>query len=192
MFFNAEERVPLIAGTGRVVVVDVSIGQGSTTMLIASGANLFTYGNFEDPRYQVDWRFSGTKLPIRSNERARSGSYSLRLSAEGGGASRARREFSAKPGQNAVLELWYFVVGMDNANALIYVTLSWVDNGGNSLLTATLANGSADTKSWECLRSQFTRPAPAGSVGLVVDINLFRIVRGEPIVYIDDVVCNIY
>jgi hypothetical protein len=156
---------------------------------IGYSSNLLAYGGFEQSNYAADW--STLTNAARSRTQAHAGTYSLGLTATTAGSNGVANLIRpAKPGQWFQGEFWYYVPSVATGGQLL-VTAAFFDAGGNSLDNRPLLTVTNAVTTWTKLRFNLVTPAPAGTVSVNFNPQLFGVSAGTATAYLDDIILNL-
>lgn len=183
--------VPLVGGTGRTFVENVSFPASTSRSPISAYQNYLAYGGFESANYTAEWTLGGSTPAVRSNAQAHAGTYSLSFPATSTNTPSATLTMPMKPGQFVLGELYYMVSSITGTSGTFYIQVDYIDKGGNSLSSSALLAQTTNVASWTRLPVTFNAPAPAGTVNFKLLINIFGTASGTPTAYVDDVVLNV-
>lgn len=156
--------VPLIAGTGRNIVKDVTFSfNGTKPTKISDAANQLAYGDFESPSYTGEWTLSNGA--VRSSAVARSGTHSLSFPAVGASGINpgANVSIPVTPGKYVIGELWYRTTGLTGSGGTFYVQIGWCDVAGVEIGGSAQLVITADAPAWTRQPLNFLSSAPKGA-----------------------------
>lgn len=181
---------PLIDGTGRIVVENISVIASQDRPRISSFSNYLAHGGFEDATdYTNEW--SLTAGAIRSIAESYVGSASLSYPGAVGTSPIAQSTVPAKPGQFVFGELWYKVSNITGTSGQFVVRLTWRDVSGNALSSSTQITVTTNVASWTRLAFTVDVPAPAGTRDCNLYTFLDSVASGTPTAYIDEVIIQV-
>ena len=188
---NSTLNLPLVGGTGRVIADRFSAYSAGTNPVIAEGANLLAYGDFESTNFSSEWALSGTTPPALSTTQAKIGAYSLRFSGVNGQNNIATCIVPCKPGQKLSLLYWAYAEAFGSGGNF-YAAVSYLDKGGNNLSAPVeIMNITSNTAGWVKIRPNIAVCAPKGAVSAKINVSFFGVSTGTPFGYIDGVLINV-
>ena len=186
--------VPLVTGTGRVVGPrSITYQDGGQHPVISDNLNTLAYPGFEDSDYTNEWTLnSGANAAVRSNTEANNGTYSLLMEATSGSTtSIAYHDFSVKPGDKVVMELWYIIPSSSATGWTFILQFDWLDAGGTVISQVFQSSISSFQASWLKSNPTINEPAPKGATHGRLTLQSTYGATASILAYVDDIIINV-
>lgn len=176
-----------VAGTGKTFLRLRGNGYAVAHPALGLARNALANYSFESSSLTEYTLTGATTLPARSTTYARTGTNSLKLTGQAT-TTKIETNIPCQPWQTFCGELYYRLDSFAGSGATFYVTITYIDGGGNSLYgAAILALVATNVGAWTVLNISSQLPAPIGTRSVTLSVQIFGVTSGTPLAYIDDI-----